>query len=348
MVNYMEDMNVHEVVYNDKVFIIKVIGKLSKTKLTILNVIMNISNRSINLGNFYAKLPKLVDTDYMNIFIKNLIDNIDEVIFKNNRYIGKTRTKLDINYKDKILGEIYNEFLNKEKNSYDYIKYSYFLELYFNGHSIPDSIKREFLAKKNKSILDFIDLEEEIKSEFCGSIGLLKLERDYEYNLEKLDKLNNELELKEKEINLLIPMIEKVNKVIETICENDKNSGLIDELEIKLKNTSIFDKSRKEIKSSLKNLVNYIVPVDIEYEKKELFTMYSYYTSMYEDSRGLFVIFDNLSLEDISNVLNDIYKTKKISYDKLAKKRDVLKKKISSYDEESIDISDLYDRLESK
>ena len=43
MVNYMEDMNVHEVVYNDKVFIIKVIGKLSKTKLTILNVIMNIS-----------------------------------------------------------------------------------------------------------------------------------------------------------------------------------------------------------------------------------------------------------------------------------------------------------------
>ena len=76
--------------------------------------------------------------------------------------------------------------------------------------------------------------------------------------------------------------------------------------------------------------------------------MYSNYASMYGDSRGILVIFDNLSLEDILNVLNDIYKVKKMSYDKLTKKQELLKEQISSYNEENIDISDLYDRLESK
>ena len=34
----------------------------------------------------------------------------------------------------------------------------------------------------NKSILDYDDIESAIKSEFCGSMGLLKLENDYECN----------------------------------------------------------------------------------------------------------------------------------------------------------------------
>lgn len=343
----MEDLNVHEVVYNGNLFIVKVIGKVSKSKLTILNITMNRNNHSINLGNFYTKLPKLVSIDYMNKFIKNLVNNIDEVIFKNNRYVGE-KVKTDINTIDNTLGEIYSEFLSKEKDSFEYIKYSYFLELYFNGHSIPDSMKKIFLERSNKSILDYDDIESAIKSEFCGSMGLLKLENDYECNLKELDKLNNKLMLKDEEIDLILSMINKIKGVMNTICENEKNSDLIDELEIKLKNTSIFDKSRKEIKASLKNLVNYIVPVDLEFEKKDLFNMYSNYASMYGDSRGILVIFDNLSLEDILNVLNDIYKVKKMSYDKLTKKQELLKEQISSYNEENIDISDLYDRLESK
>ena len=343
----MEDLNVHEVVYNGNLFIVKVIGKVSKSKLTILNITMNRNNHSINLGNFYTKLPKLVSIDYMNKFIKNLVNNIDEVIFKNNRYVGE-KVKTDINTIDNTLGEIYSEFLSKEKDSFEYIKYSYFLELYFNGHTIPDSMKKIFLERSNKSILDYDDIESAIKSEFCGSMGLLKLENDYECNLKELDKLNNKLMLKDEEIDLILSMINKIKGVMNTICENEKNSDLIDELEIKLKNTSIFDKSRKEIKASLKNLVNYIVPVDLEFEKKDLFNMYSNYASMYGDSRGILVIFDNLSLEDILNVLNDIYKVKKMSYDKLTKKQELLKEQISSYNEENIDISDLYDRLESK
>lgn len=343
----MEDLNVHEVVYNGNLFIVKVIGKVSKSKLTILNIVMNRNNHSINLGNFYTKLPKLVSIDYMNKFIKNLVNNIDEVIFKNNRYVGE-KVKTDINTIDNTLGEIYSEFLSKEKDSFEYIKYSYFLELYFNGHSIPDSMKKIFLERNNKSILDYDDIESAIKSEFCGSMGLLKLENDYECNLKELDKLNNKLMLKDEEIDLILSMINKIKGVMNTICENEKNSDLIDELEIKLKNTSIFDKSRKEIKASLKNLVNYIVPVDLEFEKKDLFNMYSNYASMYGDSRGILVIFDNLSLVDILNVLNDIYKVKKMSYDKLTKKQELLKEQISSYNEENIDISDLYDRLESK
>lgn len=343
----MEDLNVHEVVYNGNLFIVKVIGKVSKSKLTILNITMNRNNHSINLGNFYTKLPKLVSIDYMNKFIKNLVNNIDEVIFKNNRYVGE-KVKTDINTIDNTLGEIYSEFLSKEKDSFEYIKYSYFLELYFNGHSIPDSMKKIFLERNNKSILDYDDIESAIKSEFCGSMGLLKLENDYECNLKELDKLNNKLMIKDEEIDLILSMINKIKGVMNTICENEKNSDLIDELEIKLKNTSIFDKSRKEIKASLKNLVNYIVPVDLEFEKKDLFNMYSNYASMYGDSRGILVIFDNLSLVDILNVLNDIYKVKKMSYDKLTKKQELLKEQISSYNEENIDISDLYDRLESK
>lgn len=343
----MEDLNVHEVVYNGNLFIVKVIGKVSKSKLTILNITMNRNNHSINLGNFYTKLPKLVSIDYMNKFIKNLVNNIDEVIFKNNRYVGE-KVKTDINTIDNTLGEIYSEFLSKEKDSFEYIKYSYFLELYFNGHTIPDSMKKIFLERSNKSILDYDDIESAIKSEFFGSIGLLKLENDYECNIKELDKLNNKLMLKDEEIDLILSMINKIKGVMNTICENEKNSDLIDELEIKLKNTSIFDKSRKEIKASLKNLVNYIVPVDLEFEKKDLFNMYSNYASMYGDSRGILVIFDNLSLVDILNVLNDIYKVKKMSYDKLTKKQELLKEQISSYNEENIDISDLYDRLESK
>lgn len=343
----MEDLNVHEVVYNGNLFIVKVIGKVSKSKLTILNIVMNRNNHSINLGNFYTKLPKLVSIDYMNKFIKNLVNNIDEIIFDDNRYVGE-KVKTDINTIDNTLGEIYSEFLSKEKDSFEYIKYSYFLELYFNGHSIPDSMKKIFLERNNKSILDYDDIESAIKSEFCGSIGLLKLENDYECNIKELDKLNNKLMLKDEEIDLILSMINKIKGVMNTICENEKNSDLIDELEIKLKNTSIFDKSRKEIKASLKNLVNYIVPVDLEFEKKDLFNMYSNYASMYGDSRGILVIFDNLSLEDILNVLNDIYKVKKMSYDKLTKKQELLKEQISSYNEENIDISDLYDRLESK
>lgn len=343
----MEELNVHEVVYNGNLFIVKVIGKVSKSKLTILNITMNRNNHSINLGNFYTKLPKLVSTDYIFKFIKNLVDNIDEIIFNNDRYVGE-RVKNHTNSTDNILGEIYTEFLNKEKDSCEYIKYSYFLELYFNGHSIPDSMKKVFLKRENKSILDYDDIENVIKSEFCGNIWLLKLENDYDCNLKELDKLNNELVIKKEEINLLLSMINKNKGVMNTICENEKNSNLIDELEIRLKNTSVFDKSRKDIKASLKNLVNYIVPVDLEAEKKDLFNMYSNYASMYGDSRGILVIFDNLSLEDILNVLNDIYKVKKMSYDKLTKKQELLKEKISSYNEENIDISDLYDRLESK
>lgn len=343
----MEDLNVHEVVYNGNLFIVKVIGKVSKSKLTILNITMNRCNNSVNLGNFYTKFPKLVNSDYIYKFIKNLIDNIDEIVFKNNRYIGE-KVKIDTNSTDNILGEIYSEFLNKEKDSYEYIKYSYFLELYFNGHSIPDSMKKLFLQKDNKSILDYDDIENAIKSEFCGSMGLLKLENDYECNLKELDKLNNELMIKSDEIDLLLSMINKIKGVIATICENEKNNDLIDELEIKLKNTSIFDKSRKEIKASLKNLINYIVPVDIESERRELFKMYSNYASIYDDTRGILVLFDNLSLEDILNILNSIYKVRKKTYDKLTKKRDLLKEKIENYNEESIDISDLYERLESK
>ena len=343
----MEDMNVHEVVYNDNLFIIKVIGKVSKSKLTILNVTMNRCNNSINLGNFYTKFPKLVNHDYIYKFIKNLVDNIDEIIFKNNRHVDE-KVKIDINSTDNILGEIYSEFLNKEKDSYEYIKYSYFLELYFNGHSIPDSMRKLFLQKENKSILDYDDIENAIKSEFCGSMGLLKLENDYECNLKELDKLNNELIIKGEEIDLLLSMINKIKCVIDTSCENEKNSDLINEIKIKLKKKNIFDKYRKKIKTYLKNIIYYIVPVDVEFEKKELFKMYSNYASIYEDTRGILVLFDNLSLEDILNILNDIYKVRKLSYDKLTKKQDVLKEKISNYNEESIDISDLYDRLESK
>ena len=77
-------------------------------------------------------------------------------------------------------------------------------------------------------------------------------------------------------------------------------------------------------------------------------TTTSYGSKIAKEAGSDIVIAKPLPKEDILNVLNDIYKVKKMSYDKLTKKQELLKEQISSYNEENIDISDLYDRLESK
>lgn len=346
----MEGLSVHEIEYNNNLFFVKVIDKIevSGSKLAVLSVTMEKDNNSLSLGNFYTKLPNLVSDDDMYDFVKNLIDNIDEIIFKKNRYIGDNYESATVNSADSTLVEIYSEFSRMPKDSIDYIKYSYFLELYFNGHSIPDSIKKVFLERNSKSILDFDDIDSAIKSEFHGNIGELKEKKDYENNTKYLESLDKELKERKEEIDLLLSMINKIKEVLSVISENEKINTSIDELKSKLKSTSIFSKSRKELKKAIKNLRNSLKIIDIKENRNKLFELYSNYAAIYKDTRGLLVLFDNLSLEDTLSLLDDIYKTRNLSYNDIIRKRDNIKNEISNYTDKFIDISDLYERLESK
>lgn len=348
---YMDDMNVQEINYKNYCLIIKVVGKkkVCGFELAILSVDINRNNYFFSLGNFYTKIPQLVNDNYLKKFAKNFIDNIDKIIFENNRYIGNNSKIKDYFMKssaNSALGEIYSEFLSMSKGTLEYIKYSRFLELYFNGHSIPDSIRKLYLEKSGKCILDFDDVDGAIKSEFCGFISELKDEDEYEYNVKCLKHLNEELKFKEEEINLLVTMINKIKSILNELNENDKINTSIDELESKLKEISFFDKSRKEIKGTLKSLVNSLNLIDEEKMRKELYELYSHYASIYQDTRGLLLLFDNLSLEDILLLLEDVYKNKEASYNDMLVKRDNLNNEISNYKDNSIDISDLYERLE--
>ena len=345
-------MNNYEVYYKDNLYIIDVVGKknILDKNLNILNITINNKDYSFNLGNFYTVLPYLISDEYMFNFIRNLVDNIDEIIFECNRYIGEDSSIInECSNKstiDKTLEEIYTEFLSMNKKTKEYIKYSRFLELYFYGHNIPDGIRKIYLKRRNKSILDFKNVDEYIKTSFNSNISDLKEERDYKNNLVLLDELKSDLKIKEGELNILDNIIFLVESVIDKYKENNNINLNIEKLEGKLKTISFFDKNRNSIKNKLRNLKESIIEIDVLEEREKIYEEYKNYSLMYGDKHGVLLLFDKLEFNDILSLLENVFSSKRSIYLNVLDKINALNEEIEGYNDNTVDISDLYERLE--
>jgi len=338
-------MNNYEVCYKDNLYIIDVIGKKNKD-LNIINVTRKDKDYSFNLGNFYTELPYLVSEEDIYNLVKNLIDNIDEIIFKRNRYIGSKKELVKKSNIDIELEKIYTEFISMKKNTKEYVKYARFLELYFYGHNIPDGIRFLYLKRKNKSILDYKNIDDTIKYSFRYNISDLKEESEYKNNVRLLEELEKDLTIKEDELNMLNNIISFIESIINRCKENDNINLNMEDLECKLKSISFFDKNRNKIKNKLKNLKSEIVDIDIEVERKKIYEEYLNYSNIYGDKHGVLILFDKLEIDDILSLLESVFSSKEKVYLNELDKKNILTEEISNYDDNTVDISDLYERLE--
>lgn len=341
IINNGDYMNNFELNYKDNLYNINIYSKnILNKQINIFNIT---NNYSFNLGNFYT--DKLVTKE----LIIKVLNNIDKTIFKDNRCIIKDKSIKNelnkFNKKDKVLTDIYNEFLNLNKKSIEYIKYSRFQELYYYGHDIPDSIRYLYLNKKNKKILDYSNLDECIKKDFSCTVDLKK-EDEYKYKLGKKEGLNIKLELIINEINKLNNIILYIKEYLDKINDNLNITTTLETLECKLKSISFFDKNRKNIKSKLKDLKNNIIDINEEEIRNKIYDMYKDYTLEYDDKFGLLIVFDNLEITDILSILEKNYLDKEKKANTIKNKIKALNKELDNYNIENIDISDLYERLD--
>ena len=348
MIIYGENMNSYEVYYKDNLYIVDVIGK--KNDLNIINITIRNNDYSFNLGNFYTALPYVIDDNYMFNFTKDLVNNIDKIIFECNRYIGDDNDKIaecvNESLTDKRLTEIYTEFIKMKNKTSEYIKYARFLELYFYSHNIPDGIRKVYLDKVNKSILDFKDVDDKIKLSFRCDISDLKNERCYKQNLYLIDELKKNLKIKEEELNILNNIISIVEGVLNKYKENDNINLNIESLENELKSINFFDKNRNMVKNKLRNLKGSVIEIDVNLEREKIYEEYKNYSLIYGDKHGMLLLFDKLEFSDILSLLENVFSSKKSIYLEVLSKINELKEEIDGYDDKAIDISDLYERLE--
>lgn len=341
----MEYISMYEIEYMNYYLIIKNIGtkEIDENSISILNISIKKQNSICNLGDFYIPYKESLSDEDINYIAKNIIENVDEIIFENNRCIG---IEIENNFNDENIKDIYSEFLEMDENSIDYKRYSRFLDLYFNSHFIPDSIRKMYLDKANTSILDYDDLDSEIRKCFITSMEDL-ISEDEQIELQNsLDSLNISIIDKEKELLCIKEIIDKIENILNIKNENHRIKESIVCLEKKLNELSFFEKGRKEIKLSIKNLENQIIPMNISDERRKIKECFDKYASLYNDARGLKVLFDSLTLGDILCILCDIYHAKTDIYNNLVSRKDELVKKIDDYAGSSIDISDLYERLD--
>ena len=347
-----EYMNNYEVHYKNNLYIIDVIGKknILNNDLNIINITIKNKDYSFNLGNFYTELPYLITDEFMFNFIRDLIDNIDEIIFKRNRYFGEDeniKNKLGNKTKiDKELEKIYFEFIKMNKKTKEYVKYSRFLELYFYGHNIPDAIRYIYLKNRKKSILDYKNIDDTIKYSFSYNISDLKDESEFKKNKIILAELKKDLNLKEEELNILNEIILLVESIINKHTENDNINLNIEKLECELKSISFFDKNRNKIKNKLRNLKSEVVEIDVTSERKKIYDEYKKYAEKYGDKHGVLILFDKLNFDDILSLLESVFSSKESIYLSVVEKINALNEEISGYNDNTVDISDLYERLE--
>ena len=329
--------------YNDSKVIIEFIDycNINDRKLSILNVVINKNNNDINLGNFYNEENDIMDLNYF-------INDLDNIIFKKNRYIGNDKKIIkSINKNRKIdnnLKDIYCDFINsndyKEKN-----KYSHFLELYFYSHPIPDTIRWVFLKNNNSSYLDFDDIDLEIKNQFNNSLKDISEEALQESRLFKLEKLKKEnINLKD-EINILYDILNKLKDFYNKISNYKK---IVDEINLLYKdynNLGFFDKNKRVIKNRLKYLKNILMNYNLVSLKDEIKKEYNEkYVSKYNDIKGFsfFSLFDD---ESILFMFEDLCIAKKKKYEDFCDKISELEFLTESYEDNSFDVSDLYERV---
>lgn len=323
-------------------YIVKDIITINDINVKVFELNITKDDHLIELGNFYSDINIEDNIGY-------LIDNIDDIMLNNNRYLGNNEFILSYleehSYNNININDIYVEYVAKD--NIDIKKYSRFLELYFCNHEITDNIRKIFLEKENKKVLDYYDIDSKIKEDFNGSIGDIKLEKDHEIDIKTLNKINSKKNVLNDEINLLNEIINIINNLFKSLKTNYDINILIKKKIDELDKMSFFDKKRKNLKIEINNLESKLNANELVRIKSELNEKMKEYAISFKDSYGLNTLFKNIDLSEFLVIIKDIFKRKKSSFDKLDEESIELVNKINKYENYEIDLTDLYDRINS-
>lgn len=330
---------------------------ISKHKLSVLNVVLTKKNNiKIYLSFFYAFLPKILNKKDEELLAKTLIDNIDNIIFNKNRYIGNF-TNNKINDEDIIellkqkfnnpledeLSKIYTEFLSidKNKDKIKYRDYASFLEFYLYGYSnIPDAIRLIFLNLNNKKILDYDNLDNEIRKDFSGNTYGSN-EKEINNKKELLNKLLNEREDIEKYLNSLTKYLESSNVLIK--ISNDISNIITDVNKIQnsiKKSIFLFSKKRKLKKILINKQDNIKILLKTEMEglsllKKDIINEFSY----------LEKIISKLTAEELREELMKLVTKLDVKKNNIAKKEENINNELKILISEELNLDYFFERL---
>ena len=314
---------------NDYTILVEVIS--DDKELKTIHVICENSNN--DLGLFYTnKIDKET--------IKNLVLNTYEIIFNKNRHISGTDLEGN-NYQE--IDAIYNDYIN-ETDTYLKEKYRQFLCLYFNSHNITDGVRKIYIDKFNKSLLDD-NIDMIILKNLSNGTNYLSLEKEHITKVHKLETLEKDKLNKEEELKILNEIIIRLKTLVEMIDYNHAVTKKLYALEDRLSNLPIFSKEKRNIKDNIIQLKSTLLNFDKNIEKSRIKKEYlDKYASVYEDLKGLSYMFDTFSLGELIHIFNSIYESKVNIYNEELEKIKILRKEIEKYRE--IDFEDLYERLE--
>lgn len=314
---------------------------INDKSLDVLDITIDNGNL-INLGRFYSDI-------ILNDNIEYFIENLDKIMLQNCRYIGTDEDVINyllVHTKNNIIiRDMYLEYINTPLSSPQYEKYRRFFELYFCNNEVPDEIKEVFLQKEGKKVLDYTDIDSEIKKEFNGSIGRITVEKEHELDIKECNKLKLKLDSVTNEVYLLEKIINKINEIIDTINLNVSINRQIEEIYQQMDGMFIFDKRKKKSKLEINILKEKIIPINLKDAKDDIKKLINEYAISFNDSYGLNILCDNMSFGDLLTIISDIHKNKLDICNKTSEKYKNLSEKLNNYDGCVVDISDLYERI---
>lgn len=359
------EFNNHNINYNGLNILINLKGNMhieteyTHEVLNVLEVTIIKDDNNLFLGNFYSQLPKTLSNEELELLAMKIVDDLDTIMFDNYRFIGTfndgsfheseeiSEALFNKLFKhDEELNQIYIEFMKMKKNTKEHNKYAHFLELYFNSHSLPDSIKGTYLKKKHSNIFEYEDLDYEIKRDFVGNIYESTGASTYEDNLVELEKIRSEIMPMIDALKSSEELLDIIDNMLSRLNNNKKVKNEINVLENKLSSTGVFSSERKELKSKIRELEEKFIRINIKDERTRLKHRINKYVSLNPEFSELLRRFDNISLEDIEAFIKNVYNNKCNKYNELKNKYDELYQKIEYHEDNMVDISDLYERLD--
>lgn len=272
----LDNIRSYDITYRSFKIIIKVKEQINvmiskkSFKINVLDVLIyDKENKLKYSGIFYAHLPKLLSKKDESKLAKILICNINEVIKNNSRYLGniektskkqdnevieKLKDKFIDSFIEKELEKIYLEYLsiNRKEDEISYRNYSCFLEIYFNSHPIPDCIKIIYSENERMNMLEFDDIEREIKNKFAGNTYESNESEIFKQSELRL-KLEEEYKFINNDLYAVSNLIKKSDTLKQLIDRFQNGSDEIEDLEKTLSNIKlpIFSKDAKNIKNEI-------------------------------------------------------------------------------------------------
>jgi len=326
-------------------------------KISIVDAYIKEKDKSkIYLGSFFTHIPKVLEEDDEKRLISVLIDNINSIICDRYRYIGNFENDVD----DEIviaelkntfpkpleeeLKKMYLEFLSidKEKEPKKYRNYAAFLEFYFYGQEhIPDSIKSEYMKKhKNKSLLDYQEIELSIRSQFSGN--------EYESHKKEKDEIKkkiHEMELKSSQASKEIYYIEDFLRACEflyNISDNADNASCdIRRLQTKIDRIKLAFFKKIELEKELKTKNNDFRTL----KKTENEGTNSLKKDIIRIFPGLQEKIKKMSLGNLLNLLKDMKKERESLITSNNNKSIELESEIMVYEEDDLDFDYFFQRI---